>query len=90
LHRGNESITIVSWDIYFTACAEQWILKLSDMKELRSFGGHLRALCCFDPERNAIVLVGGDKRDDRSGWYERNVPLADDLFDEHLRLQGLD
>lgn len=30
------------------------------MKELRSFGGHLRALFCFDPKRNAIVLVGGD------------------------------
>jgi hypothetical protein len=125
LHCGNESITIVSWDIYFTVYAEQWILKLSDtdyeaimaavelleergpslgrpavdriagsrhhhMKELRSFGGHLRALFCFDPERNAIVLLGGDKRDDWAGWYERNIPLADDLYDEHLRLQGLD
>ena len=115
----------MSWDIYFTAYAEQWILELSDtdyeaimaavelleergpslgrpavdriegsrhhnMKELRSFGGHLRALFCFDAKRRAIVLVGGDKRDDWTGWYERNIPLADDLYDEHLRLQGLD
>jgi hypothetical protein len=60
------------------------------MKELRSFGGHLRALFCFDPERNAIVVLGGDKRDDCTGWYERNISLADDLHDEHLRLHGLD
>lgn len=57
----------------------------SNMKELRSFGGHLRALFAFDPERKAIVLLGGDKTGDWSGWYERNVPLADDLFDDYLQ-----
>ena len=30
------------------------------MKELPSFGGHLRALFAFDPKRQAIVLLGGD------------------------------
>jgi hypothetical protein len=56
-----------------------------NVKELRSFGGHLRALFAFDPKRRAIVLLGGDKRGDWTGWYERNVPIADDLYDEHLR-----
>jgi len=28
--------------------------------------------------------VGGDKRGDWLGWYERNVPLADDLLEQHL------
>jgi len=55
------------------------------MKELRSFGGHLRALFAFDPKRRAIVLLGGDKRGDWTGWYERNIPIADDHYDEHLR-----
>jgi hypothetical protein len=55
-----------------------------NMKELRSFGGHLRALFAFDPKRRAIILLGGDKRGDWTGWYERNIPLADDLYDEHL------
>lgn len=55
-----------------------------NMKELRSFGGYLRALSAFAPERHAVVLLGGDKRGDRVGWYERHVPLADDLFDRHL------
>jgi hypothetical protein len=57
----------------------------SNMKELRSFGGNLRALFAFDPRRTAIVLLGGDKTDDWSGWYEQNIPAADDLYDEYLR-----
>lgn len=60
-----------------------------NMKELRSFGGFLRALFAFDPKRRAIVLLGGDKTGDWQGWYERNVPAADDLYDEHLRQEGL-
>jgi hypothetical protein len=56
-----------------------------NMKELRSSGQHLRALFCFDPRRTAIILLGGDKAGDWSGWYERNIPIADDLYDEYLR-----
>jgi len=41
-----------------------------NMKELRSFGGNLRALFCFDPRRTAIVLLGGNKTNDWTGWYE--------------------
>jgi hypothetical protein len=41
-------------------------------------------LYAFDPRRIAILLVAGDKTgDDR--WYERNVPVADRLFERHLR-----
>jgi hypothetical protein len=31
--------------------------------------------------RAAIILLGGDNAGDWSGWYERNVPVADDLYD---------
>lgn len=51
-------------------------------KELRA--GSIRALFALDPLRRAIVLVGGDKRDDWTGWYERSIPRADDLLDAHL------
>ena len=54
----------------------------ANMKELRA--GSMRALFAFDPLRQAIVLVGGDKRNDWTGWYERNIPLADALLDAHL------
>jgi len=46
--------------------------------------GVLRVLFAFDPRRTAILLIGGDKSDDWDNWYETAVPLADDLFDEHL------
>jgi hypothetical protein len=59
-----------------------------NMKELRSIGGHLRALFAFDPLRHGIVLLGGDKTNDWNGWYERNIPVADRVYDEHLRNLG--
>lgn len=62
------------------------------MKELRpgsSGRSELRILFAFDPGRQAILLVAGDKSGNWKSWYRRNIPLADDLFDEHLRtLEG--
>jgi hypothetical protein len=54
-------------------------------------GRPLGTLYAFDPLRNAILLIGGEKTgDDR--WYEVYVPIADRLYDEHLeqlRREGL-
>ena len=58
----------------------------SNMKELRpgSTGRtEIRVLFAFDKERQAIVLIGGDKSNDWSGWYKTSIPTADDRFDEH-------
>ena len=54
------------------------------MKELRPRGGNLRILFAFDPHRMAILLIGGDKTGQWNTWYERMIPIADDLYDEHL------
>ena len=44
----------------------------------------LRMLYAFDPRRTAILIVADDKTgDDR--WYDTNGPIADRLFEEHLR-----
>jgi hypothetical protein len=59
-----------------------------NMKELRSRGGHLRALFAFDPRRAAIVLVGGDKTNNWRGWYARNIARADQLYARHLKEIG--
>lgn len=58
----------------------------SNMKELRGKVNErqLRVLFAFDPRRAALLLIGGDKTGDPR-WYERFVPIADDLFDRHLR-----
>jgi hypothetical protein len=50
-----------------------------------------RVLYAFDPRRAAILLIGGDKTgNDR--WYEKHVPIADGIYDEHiaeLKKEGL-
>lgn len=68
-----------------------------NMKELRppSPGmSEFRILFAFDPRREAILLLGGDKsgavgkksskRDKWSKWYETAIPEADKRYDEHL------
>ncbi|SCM79352.1 conserved hypothetical protein [uncultured Pleomorphomonas sp.] len=55
------------------------------MRELRvqSGGKPLRVFYAFDPRRSAILLIGGDKTGDKR-FYERMIPVADNLYDEHL------
>jgi len=56
------------------------------MRELRiqSEGRPLRVFYAFDPRRSAILLIGGDKTGD-GRFYERMIPIADDLYDVHLK-----
>jgi len=58
----------------------------SNMKELRGKvkARQLRVLYAFDPRRTAVLLIGGDKTGDPK-WYEKFVPVADELFDQHLK-----
>lgn len=60
--------------------------KHSNMRELRTQcqGRPIRTFYAFDPRRSAILLIGGNKTgNDR--FYEEMIPLADRLYDEHLR-----
>ena len=56
------------------------------MRELRTQheGRPYRTLYAFDPRRVAILLIGGDKTGN-GRWYEHFVPIADNLYDEHLQ-----
>ena len=57
----------------------------SHMRELRvqSGGKPFRVFYAFDPLRTAILLIGGNKAGDKR-FYDRMIPIADDLYDEHL------
>jgi hypothetical protein len=60
--------------------------RYTHMRELRvQHGGEpIRVLYAFDPRRVALLLLGGNKTgDDR--WYEKSVPRADELYEQHLR-----
>lgn len=61
-----------------------------NMKELRpgSAGrSKVRILYAFDTQRRAILLIAGDKRGKWKKWYQINIPIADDRFDQWLEQQ---
>jgi hypothetical protein len=60
--------------------------KHSHMRELRiqHAGKPYRVLYAFDPRRTAILLIGGNKTG-KDRWYIEFVPIADALYDRHIR-----
>jgi len=58
-----------------------------NMKEFRpgSAGtSEVRMIFAFDPVREAVFLVAGDKSGRWQSWYHTAIPLADSRFAEHL------
>src|SRR5688500_17557111 len=55
-----------------------------NMKELRPAGTSIRVLFVFDPQRQAVLLVAGDKSGDWKGWYDTNIPVADERYSKWL------
>jgi hypothetical protein len=57
----------------------------TNMKELRvqHDGDPYRILFAFDPQRQAVLLIGGNKRGDKR-WYDVNIPIAERLYQEYL------
>jgi hypothetical protein len=65
---------------------------IRNMKELRpgSVGrSEIRILFVFDPARQAVLLVAGDKAGNWSRWYRDNIPLAERRYTTWL-LGGYD
>lgn len=61
--------------------------KFSHLRELRiqHAGEPYRVLYAFDPKRCAILLIGG-KKTGNDRWYEKNIPVAEQLYEEHLNI----
>ena len=68
------------WNVEYTDEFETWT-----HRELRTqhAGRPFRTLYAFDPRRDAILLLGGDKTG-HDRWYEVHVPKADGIYDVHL------
>lgn len=56
-----------------------------NMKELRPKATSVRILFVFDPERQAVLLVAGDKAGDWTGWYDDNIPVAEARYEAWLK-----
>jgi hypothetical protein len=57
-----------------------------NMKELRAQtkGRPFRIFFVFDPFRQAVLLIGGNKTGDKR-FYTRMIPIADTLYDRYLQ-----
>ena len=67
--------------------------RVKNLKELRPAsprGSEIRIIFAFDPLRNAVMLLGGDKAKGKSvktkwsEWYKRAIPKAETIFFDHL------
>ena len=55
-----------------------------ELKEFRPKRHNIRIRFVFDPRSSAILLFGGSKTNDWHGWYTRNIPEAERLYDAYL------
>ena len=58
------------------------------MKELRpgcAGRSEIRILFMFDPQRSAILLVGGDKAGRWGLWYRKAIPQAERIYEQWIR-----
>jgi len=62
--------------------------KYANMKELRAktSSAEIRIAFAFDPRRQAVILIAGDKRGvNQKRFYKQLIAKADALFTEYLR-----
>jgi hypothetical protein len=60
---------------------------IANLKELRcSQDGALRALFVFDPQRQAVFLIGGNKAEGSkwNAWYREYIPRAEAIYKSYL------
>ncbi len=71
---------------WWTGCTA----KIHNLKELRPRVGRaseIRLLFVFDPSREAIILVAGDKAGQWNRWYTGAIPLAEERYTAYRREQ---
>jgi hypothetical protein len=56
-----------------------------NLKELRvqSAGRPFRIIFAFDPKRNSVILIGGNKGN--KNFYKKMIPIAEKLYEEHIK-----
>lgn len=65
--------------------------EVKNLKELRPASpgrAEIRIVFAFDPKRQAVMLLAGDKSRGKakwSAWYKKAIPQAERLYREHVR-----
>jgi hypothetical protein len=57
-----------------------------NLKELRvqSVGRPYRIIFAFNPKRNGVLLIGGNKQGNKN-FYKKIIPIAEKLYEEHIK-----
>ena len=66
--------------------------RLTNLNELRAGSAgrsEIRILYIFDPRRNAVLLVAGDKAGKWEAWYRQPVPLAEQRYEDYLKQEDI-
>ena len=79
----------MAWEIELTEQVERWLLNELDVTGRRQIVPAIDELEEVGPTLGRPLvepdhLIGGDKTDQWKDWYSKNIPIADDLYDEHL------
>lgn len=64
--------------------------RFANMKELRvrTSSAEIRIAFAFDPDRQAVLLIAGDKRGvNEKRFYRQLIAKADDLYARHLQMR---
>lgn len=65
--------------------------RVHNLKELRppsSGRSEVRILFVFDPHRDAVLLVAGDKSGHWQSWYRQAIPHAEQVYEQYLKEDG--
>lgn len=65
--------------------------RLHNLKELRPGSAgvtEVRILFIFDPVRNAVLLIAGDKSGRWQEWYREAIPAAETAYENYLKQSG--
>lgn len=66
--------------------------RLSNLKELQPGSGGrsaIRILNIFDPRRNAVLLVAGDKAGQWDAWYRTAIPVTEERYADHPKQEAI-
>src|SRR5712691_430810 len=96
IRRGGSSVTQAGDDTPGPGLAARAAIRgsgsrLHNLKELRpgsSGTTEVRILFIFDPARNAVLLVAGDKSGRWDQWYRDAIPAAEAAYEAYLKGRG--
>src|SRR5262245_16265417 len=63
--------------------------RLTNLKELRPGSAGRSILYIFDPRRNAVLLVAGDKAGKWDAWYRQAILLAEQRYEDYLKQEDI-